>query len=154
MKKKQLTAAIMTALMAVSASAYAAEQTDAHEGGMTDTYDLAPVEVEGQRAPEKGNMTAETASLGALGGANVLEAPVNVTSYTEETLKKSFVPTRGFLNAATNNPSVMVGGASTSQPPTQAAIISPTASTGDSASARIRSTACASMRRPTPAARP
>ena len=33
MKKKQLTAAIMTALMAVSASAYAAEQTDAHEGG-------------------------------------------------------------------------------------------------------------------------
>ena len=113
MKKKQLTAAIMTALMAVSASAYAAEQRDAHEGGTTDTYDLAPVEVEGQRAPEKGNMTAETASLGALGGANVLEAPVNVTSYTEETLKKSFVSTRGFLNAATNNPSVMVGGAST-----------------------------------------
>ena len=108
MKKKQLTAAIMTALMTMSASAYAAEQTTA-----MDSYELAPVDVEGQRTTETGTMTAETASLGALGGGNVLETSVNVISYTDETLKKSFVPTRGFLNAATNNPSVMVGGAST-----------------------------------------
>lgn len=107
MKKKQLTAAIMTALVAMSTSAYAAEQAT------MDSYELAPVEVEGERAADQGTMTAETASLGALGTGNVLEAPVNVISYTDETLKKSFVPTRGFLNAATNNPSVVVGGAST-----------------------------------------
>ena len=113
MRKKQLTAAIMTALMTVSASAYAAEQTTAHADGTLDSYELAPVEVEGERAAETDAMTAETASLGALGSGDVLEAPVNVVSYTDETLKKSFVPTRAFLNAATNNPSVMVGGAST-----------------------------------------
>lgn len=107
MKKKQLTAAIMTALVAMSTSAYAAEQAT------MDSYELAPVEVEGERAADQGTMTAETASLGALGTGNVLEAPVNVISYTDETLKKSFVPTRGFLNAATNNPSIVVGGAST-----------------------------------------
>ena len=108
MKKNKLTAAMMTTLMAMSTSVYAAEQTEE-----VDTYELVPVKVEGARAADKGTMTAENASLGALGATNVLEAPVNVISYTDETLKKSFVPTRGFLNAATNNPSVMVGGAST-----------------------------------------
>lgn len=75
MKKRQLTTAILTALMTVSVSAYAAEKSE----GMN-TYELAPVEVEGERAAETDAMTAETASLGALGSGDVLEAPVNVIS--------------------------------------------------------------------------
>lgn len=108
MKKRQLTAAILMGLMALSTSAYAAEQTDE-----SDAHELGVTEVKGTRTAESGAMTARTASLGVFGKTNVMEAPANVISYTDETLKKSFVPTRGFLNAATNNPSVMVGGAST-----------------------------------------
>ena len=108
MKKKQLTAAVLTALMTLSASAYAAEQTDE-----SDAHELGVTEVKGTHAAVKDTMTARTASLGTFGRMHVLDAPMNVISYTNETLKKNFVPTRGFLNAATNNPSVVVGGAST-----------------------------------------
>ena len=108
MKKKQLTAAVLTTLMTLSASAYAAEQTDE-----SDEHELGITEVRGTRAAERDAMTTRTTSLGVFGRTNVLDAPMNVISYTNETLKKNFVPTRGFLNAATNNPSVVVGGAST-----------------------------------------
>ena len=70
MKKKQLTAAIMTALMTMSASAYAAEKTET-----MDSYELAPVDVAGQRTTETGTMTAETASLGALGAGTCSKRP-------------------------------------------------------------------------------
>ena len=110
-KRKQALALALAAAGSVwMGAASAAEQTEATAA---DTYELDPVDVTGTRAPDAPALTAPTASLGALGGTNVLEAPVNVISYTDEALCRSFVPTRGFLNAAANNPSVMVGGAST-----------------------------------------
>lgn len=42
-----------------------------------------------------------------------MEVPANIASYTEKTIKQNTIPTRTFLNTMTNNPSVMVGGAST-----------------------------------------
>ncbi|WP_295164852.1 TonB-dependent receptor [Selenomonas sp. F0473] len=116
MKKKRLSAAILAALLSMSVSAHASEKSAGGGTNTVDTYELDPVDVEGRSTDDTmpGGNVARTASLGALGeDAAVMETPVNVTSYTDAVLKKNFVPTRAFLNAATNNPSVQVGGAST-----------------------------------------
>ena len=73
MKKRQLTAAILMGLMALSSSAYAAEQTDE-----SDAHELGITEVKGTRTAESSAMTARTASLGVFGKTNVMEAPANV----------------------------------------------------------------------------
>lgn len=46
-------------------------------------------------------------------GMDFMEVPANISSYTEKTIKQAYIPARTFFNVVTNNPSVMVGGAST-----------------------------------------
>lgn len=42
-----------------------------------------------------------------------MDVPSNIASYTDKTIKQSYIPARTFFNVVTNNPSIMVGGAST-----------------------------------------
>ena len=80
MKKKQLTAAILTALMAMGTAVCAAEKSES-----MNTYELAPVEVEGQRAPAEetaGGMLSKDARMGILGDVSVMDIPYSMQSMT------------------------------------------------------------------------
>lgn len=70
------------------------------------------VESEHDRTMPGGNVY-RTSWQGPLGKADFMNIPANTVSYTSQVIQKSFLPTRTFFNAVTNNPSIMVGGAST-----------------------------------------
>ena len=91
MTKRKL--ALAVALAAVGSmwmgAASAAERTDAHGGGTLDTYELAPVEVAGEReaaveedAPE-GVFVAREGSVGFLGSKDTMETPFTTTNITQ-----------------------------------------------------------------------
>lgn len=110
---KRLTTAILVALTGMSTiPAEAAETTEDHAA--VQHYEAPDITVS---APQRGTsygIVAREASLEPLGeNTDILEAPMNVVAYHPQIFTQSALPTRTFLNAATNNPSVMVGGAST-----------------------------------------
>ena len=109
MKKKQLTAAIMTALMTLSASAYAAEQTTS-----MDSYELAPVDVEGQRQTEvAGGLVSTEARMGIMGDVSVMDIPYSMQSMTAKAIETYGDPSQPLANVLANNPSIR---SSTSSP--------------------------------------
>ena len=109
MKKKQLTAAIMTALMTLSVSAYAAEQTTS-----MDSYELAPVDVEGQRQAEvAGGLVSTEARMGIMGDVSVMDIPYSMQSMTAKAIETYGDPSQPLANVLANNPSIR---SSTSSP--------------------------------------
>ena len=102
LKKTKLTVAIMTALMTMSASAYAAEKTEA-----MDSYELAPVDVEGQRpAAEEGAFVAREGSVGILGDKDTMETPFTTTNITQETIKSFGDPSQPLDSVLAVSPSI------------------------------------------------
>lgn len=78
---------------------------------------LPEVYVEGDRYSDSsvmaGGKTDRQIHFGLYEGRDYMDVPANVMSYTEKTIKQNTIPARSFLNTMTNNPSVLVGGAST-----------------------------------------
>ena len=110
MKKKQLTAAILTALMAMGTAVCAAEKSES-----MDTYELAPVEVEGVRtaAETAGGMLSKDARMGILGDVSVMDIPYSMQSMTKKTIDTYGDPSQPLANVLANNPSIR---SSTSSP--------------------------------------
>lgn len=107
MKKKKLVCMVlgtMSVCMAMSISAEAMVQ-------------LPTVYVEGDRYTDRtvmaGGKTDRQVHFGLYEGMDYMSVPSNIMSYTEKTIKQNTIPARSFLNTMTNNPSVLVGGAST-----------------------------------------
>ena len=103
MKKKQLTAAILTALMAMGTAVCAAEKSES-----MDTYELAPVEVEGVRtaAETAGGMLSKDARMGILGDVSVMDIPYSMQSMTKKTIDTYGDPSQPLANVLANNPSI------------------------------------------------
>lgn len=77
-----------------------------------ESYKLDTLTVEGERTMAGGFVDRQI-DFGILGNRDYMEVPANVSSYTADTIGRNYMPTRNFLNVMTNNPSIMVGGAST-----------------------------------------
>ena len=60
-----------------------------------------------------GGKTDRKIHSGIYDNTDVMDVPANINSYTEKTIKQSYLPARTFFNVVTNNPSISVGGAST-----------------------------------------
>lgn len=81
------------------------------------TYELNEVIVNGDKYTSDtimpGGKTDRRIHFGLYGNMDLMDVPSNVASYTEKTIKQNYIPARTFMNTVTNNPSIMVGGAST-----------------------------------------
>lgn len=77
------------------------------------TLDTVYVDADRNAAVMAGGEVSRTTDMGPFGETNFSEIPANAISYTDQLVQKNYLPTRTFLNAVSNNPSVMVGGAST-----------------------------------------
>ena len=61
--------------------------------------------------------------FGLYGNMDLMDVPANIASYTEKTIRQNYIPARTFMNTVTNNPSIMVGGASTNNNVERSSII-------------------------------
>ena len=114
MTKRKLTCAIALATVGSvwMGAASAAEKT----AGM-DSYELAPVDVAGERAAEEaeigGGLVNKTARMGIMGDVDVLDIPYSMQSMTEKAIKTYSDPSQPLANVLLNNPSIRT---STSSP--------------------------------------
>ena len=80
-------------------------------------YQLDEIIVNGDKYTDDtimpGGKTDRRIHFGLYGNMDLMDVPANIASYTEKTIKQNYIPTRTFMNTVTNNPSIMVGGAST-----------------------------------------
>ena len=118
MEKKKLTAAILTALMAMmSTSVCAAEKADpsGESAEPVESYELDPVTVEGQRAAEEvgGGLVSTKARMGIMGDADILDIPYSMQSMTSKAIEAYGDPSQPLANVLLNNPSIRT---STSSP--------------------------------------
>lgn len=60
-----------------------------------------------------GGKTDRKIHFGIYGNTDYMEVPANINSYTDKTIKQSYIPGRTLENTVSNNPSIMMGGAST-----------------------------------------
>ena len=107
MKKKLLA-------MAVAAAAGAALWGITADAAV---YQLDEIIVNGDKYTDDtimpGGKTDRRIHFGLYGNMDLMDVPANIASYTEKTIKQNYIPARTFMNTVTNNPSIMVGGAST-----------------------------------------
>ena len=114
MTKRKLTCAIALATVGAvwMGAASAAERAEA-----MDSYELAPVTVEGERAAEDaeigGGLVSKTARMGIMGDVDVLDIPYSMQSMTEKAIKTYSDPSQPLANVLLNNPSIRT---STSSP--------------------------------------
>ena len=107
MTKRKL--ALAVALAAVGSvwmgAASAAEKTEA-----MDSYELAPVDVEGQRPAEEntaeGVFVAREGSVGILGDKDTMETPFTTTNITQETIKSFGDPSQPLDSVLAISPSI------------------------------------------------
>ena len=115
--QKKLTALVLAALTVCACPwghpASAAEKADGHEMGAVDTYELDPVDVEGQRESVPGGMVQEQTKLGVLGVQSIFAVPYSEMSMTEKMLETYNDPSQPLANVLLNNPSIR---SSTSSP--------------------------------------
>lgn len=80
-------------------------------------YQLDEIIVNGDKYTDDtimpGGKTDRRIHFGLYGNMDLMDVPANIASYTEKTIKQNYIPARTFMNTVTNNPSIMVGGAST-----------------------------------------
>ena len=92
MTKRQLALAVAIAAIGTNAvwmsGVSAAEKQDVHGGGTdaVDTYELDPVDVEGERSEEANSLTSSTGGTGFLGTKDVMEVPFTQTNITNKAL--------------------------------------------------------------------
>lgn len=120
MTKRKLALAVALAALGTStvwmSGVSAAEKTDAHGGGTgsVDTYELDPVDVTGQRAPEPvdttlpGGFVEERPTVGMLGSQDVMDAPFTVSSMSQKAIRTFSSPADGVNGVLTLDPSVRV----------------------------------------------
>ena len=108
--QKKLTALVLAALTVCACPwghpASAAEKADGHEMGAVDTYELDPVDVEGQRESVPGGMVQEQTKLGVLGVQSIFAVPYSEMSMTEKMLETYNDPSQPLANVLLNNPSI------------------------------------------------
>ena len=120
MMKRQLALAVAIAAIGTNAvwmnGVSAAEKQDVHGGGTdaVDTYELDPVDVEGERVQEAPNTTLpggfleSKPSVGLLGNQDVMDAPFTVSSMSQKAIQTFSSPSDGVNGTLTLNPSVRV----------------------------------------------
>ena len=115
--QKKLTAFVLAALAVYACPcgnpASAAEKADDHATGAVDTYELDPVDVEGQRESIPGGMVQEETKLGVLGAQSIFTVPYSEMSMTEKMIETYNDPSQPLANVLLNNPSIR---SSTSSP--------------------------------------
>ena len=110
MTKRKL--ALAVALAAVG-SVWTGAASAAEKPESMNTYELAPVEVEGQRAAEttsEGDFVARGGSVGILGDKDTMETPFTTTNVTQETIKSFGDPSQPLDSVLAISPSVRATG--------------------------------------------
>lgn len=111
MTKRKL--ALAVALAAVG-SVWTGAASAAEKSESMNTYELAPVEVEGQRAAtettSEGNFVARGGSVGILGDKDTMETPFTTTNVTQETIKSFGDPSQPLDSVLAISPSVRATG--------------------------------------------
>ena len=109
-RKLALAVALATAGSVWMSAASAAEKTEA-----LDSYELAPVDVEGQRPAEEtaGGMLSKEARMGIMGDVSVMDIPYSMQSMTAKAIETYGDPSQPLANVLANNPSIR---SSTSSP--------------------------------------
>lgn len=113
MTKKQLALAVAIAALGTStvwmSNVSAAEKETVHGGGAdaVDTYELDPVDVEGQRDEKSTeNFTAAEGTVGFLGEKTALETPFTTTNITKETIASFGDPSQPLDSVLSISPSI------------------------------------------------
>ncbi len=113
MTKKQLALAVAIAALGTStvwmSNVSAAEKETVHGGGAdaVDTYELDPVDVEGQRDEKNTeNFVAAEGTVGFLGEKTALETPFTTTNITKETIASFGDPSQPLDSVLSISPSI------------------------------------------------
>ena len=112
MTKRQLALAVAIAAIGTNAvwmnGVSAAEKQDVHGGGTdaVDTYELDPVDVEGERSEEANSLTSSTGGTGFLGTKDVMEVPFTQTNITNKALTQYGDAVEPLTSALLMSPSV------------------------------------------------
>ena len=104
--------ALAVALAAVG-SVWTGAASAAEKSESMNTYELAPVEVEGRRATEttsEGDFVARGGSVGILGDKDTMETPFTTTNVTQETIKSFGDPSQPLDSVLAISPSVRATG--------------------------------------------
>ena len=113
MTKKQLALAVAIAALGTStvwmSNVSAAEKETVHGGGAdaVDTYELDPVDVEGQRDEKSAeNFTATEGTVGFLGEKSAMETPFTTTNIMKETIQSFGDPSQPLDSVLSISPSI------------------------------------------------
>ena len=112
MTKRQLALAVAIAAIGTNAvwmnGVSAAEKQDVHGGGTdaVDTYELDPVDVEGERSEEANSLTSSTGGTGFLGTKDVMEVPFTQTNITNKAITRYGDASGPLTSALLMSPSV------------------------------------------------